>query len=156
MTAFVVGARSGDPERARFIRALLASLLLHGVLFVLKVGPVSGVHAPSLPGGGTIEAVLRRAPAPAAVPEQPVDATLQPALAAVTADAHTQPNPRLPDLPPLLRPRRQRRHQGIAKKGRMPTRVPPSAAANPKPFRCCRRYPQTPAKFRAAPRCWPR
>ncbi|MCE9641427.1 MAG: TonB family protein, partial [Betaproteobacteria bacterium] len=92
MTAFVVGARSGDPERARFIRALLASLLLHGVLFVLKVGPVSGVHAPSLPGGGTIEAVLRRAPAPAAVPEQPVDATLQPALATMTADAHTQPD----------------------------------------------------------------
>jgi protein TonB len=92
MTAFVVSARSGDPERARFIRALLASLLLHGVLFVLKVGPVSGVHAPSLPGGGTIEAVLRRAPAPAAVPEQPVDATLQPALATMTADAHTQPD----------------------------------------------------------------
>ncbi len=96
MTAFVVGARSGDPERARFIRALLASLLLHGALFVLKVGPASGVHAPSLPGGGTIEAVLRRAPAPAAVPEQPVDATLQPALATVTADAHTQPNPPKP------------------------------------------------------------
>jgi TonB family protein len=93
MTAFVVGARSGDPERARFIRALLASLLLHGVLFVLKVGPVSGVHAPSLPGGGTIEAVLRRAPAPAAVPEQPVEAMLQPAFATAMADAQIQPKP---------------------------------------------------------------
>ncbi len=93
MTAFVVGARSGDPERARFIGALIASLLLHGVLFVLKVGPASGVHAPSLPGGGTIKAVLRRAPASAAMPEQPVEAALRPAQAAVPPAAPSLPRP---------------------------------------------------------------
>jgi protein TonB len=93
MTAFVVGARSGDPERARFIRALLASLLLHGVLFALKLGPASGVPGPSLPGGGTIEAVLRRAPAAPAVPEQPVEATLQPPQATATMDVQTLSRP---------------------------------------------------------------
>jgi periplasmic protein TonB len=87
MTAFAVGARSGDPERARFIRALIASLLLHALFLALKSGPAPGVLATSQPGGGTIEAVLRRAPA-AATPEQPTfEAGVEAAMAAATAEA---------------------------------------------------------------------
>jgi len=91
MTAFVVGARSVDPERARFIRALLVSLLLHGVLFVLKVGPAAGIRAPTIPGGGTIEAVLRRAPAATSLPEQAMSEAVRLASAPATVEARKQP-----------------------------------------------------------------
>lgn len=85
MTVATVCARSGDPERARFIRALLVSVLLHGTFFALKAGPPSGVRAPSLPGGGVIEAVLRPAPASTLSPEPPAEQKMEPALA-VPAD----------------------------------------------------------------------
>jgi protein TonB len=90
MTAFVVGARSGDPERARFFRALFASLLLHGLVLALKLGPASGVRASSLSDGGVIHAVLRHAPA-ATVSESPLAASLQPALLAATPETHKPP-----------------------------------------------------------------
>jgi protein TonB len=90
MTAFGVGARSGSPERARFIRALLASLLLHGLVLAPKAGPASGVRANSLSDGGVIHAVLRRAPA-ATVPESPPNASFQPALLAATPETYKPP-----------------------------------------------------------------
>ncbi len=61
MTARADGARSTDVERARFLRALAASLALHAALFPLKFGPISGLHGATSPGG-VIQAVLRRAP----------------------------------------------------------------------------------------------
>jgi protein TonB len=62
MTATAVGACSAKAEQARFIRALAISLLLHACLLPLKFGPTAGRSAATLPGGGVIEAVLRRAP----------------------------------------------------------------------------------------------
>jgi len=62
MTAAAVGACSAKAEQARFFRALAVSLLLHAVLLPLKFGPAAGRSAATVPGGGVIEAVLRRAP----------------------------------------------------------------------------------------------
>lgn len=86
MTAAAVGARSGDPERAHFFGALLVSLLLHGLLFAIKVGPAPGTRMSSLPSGGVIEAVLRRAPTTPATAEPPGAASVQPAQAEATPD----------------------------------------------------------------------
>lgn len=93
MTGFAFGARSGDPERARFIRALIASVLLHGLFFALKVGPMPGARGSSLPAGGTIEAVLRRAPAAAAQPERPLETSVEPAQTVAALDAPKLPRP---------------------------------------------------------------
>ncbi|MEI8161707.1 MAG: TonB family protein [Betaproteobacteria bacterium] len=90
--------RSGRPERVRFSRALIVSLLLHASVLMLQAGPRADRHAaPALPGG-VIEAHLHRA-APDAVPlpslpapGEPQAAMPQPALTA-TADAPRPPSP---------------------------------------------------------------
>ena len=64
----VSGTRSGRPERVRFVRALMFSLLLHAsVLTLLKAGPPPGKGMTAAPAGGVFEASFRPA-APEAVP----------------------------------------------------------------------------------------
>jgi TonB family protein len=87
MTADAVGARFRDPERARFIRALVVSVLLHAVVFAIKLGPAPGVRIQSLPGGGTIQAVLRRAPEAISPPLQTAEAGVQTALSIASVAA---------------------------------------------------------------------
>lgn len=99
MTATAVGACSAKAEQARFIRALLISLLLHACLLPLKFGPAVGRSAATVPGGGVIEAVLRRAPAapPQAEAAAAAESVLQsPAVVAIsdkrnTPDTSSQP-----------------------------------------------------------------
>ena len=88
MTAAAVGACSANAEQARFIRALVISLLLHATLLPLKFGPAAGRSAATVPGGGVIEAVLRRAPvvepAPEAVASSGESVVQSPAVVAVS------------------------------------------------------------------------
>lgn len=93
MTAQAVGTRSRDRERVRFFRALGISIALHAATFAVKVGPVLGSRFASVPGGGRIEAVLKRLPTSIPATEQaavPVD--LQPALALAKPINATHPS----------------------------------------------------------------
>lgn len=96
MTADAVGARFAETERAPFFRALCISLLIHGVLFLVKVGPVSGPSKASTSGGGVIEAVLKSAPraTPGTMADSPPipDTALHPAKTLVVdADSTDRP-----------------------------------------------------------------
>lgn len=87
MTALAVDARSELPERARFIRALLLSVLVHGLVLAVKMGPGQGSASSSAPAGGRIEAVLRRAPPAETSSEKAADARIQAAQVAAVAEA---------------------------------------------------------------------
>ena len=74
----VGGTRSGRPERVRFVRALLFSVLLHAsVLTLLKAGPPPGRGMTSAPAGGVFEASFRPAAPDLPPPSLPAPLTAQ-------------------------------------------------------------------------------
>ena len=94
MTAQAVGTRCRDRERVRFFRALGISIALHAATFAVKVGPMIGSRLASAPGGGRIEAVLKRAPASnTAVDQASSVAELLPPTLALAEFRATVPRP---------------------------------------------------------------
>ena len=103
MTAAAVGACSANAGQARFIRALVISLLLQASLLPLKCGPAAGRNAATVPGGGVIEAVLRRAPVTQPQPQLEVDSSTRESVvqtAAVVAVSDTRKVPDAITAPP--------------------------------------------------------